>query len=55
MANIIEQDQTEVLEAAELGRVKRKMIVCRTRVPFRLPDGTWVVNTSDARKRVTSA
>lgn len=55
VANIIEQDQTEVLEAAELGRVKRKMIVCRTRVPFRLPDGTWVVNTSDARKRVTSA
>ncbi len=35
-------DRLKTLEAAEPGRVKQKMIVCRTKVPFRLPDGTWV-------------
>jgi hypothetical protein len=45
----------KALEAAEPGRVKQKMIVCRTRATYRLPDGTWVVNTSDALKRLASA
>lgn len=42
------------LEAAEPGRVKQKMIVCRTKAAYRLPDGTWVVNTSEALKRLAS-
>ena len=45
----------KALEAAEHGKVKQKMIVCRTRAAYRLPDGTWVVNTSDALKRLASA
>lgn len=48
-------DGLRALEAAEPGRVKRKMIVCRTSVTYRLPDGTWVMNTSDALKRLASA
>lgn len=44
----------KALEAAELGKVKQKMIVCRTRASYRLADGTWVVNTSDALKRLAS-
>lgn len=47
-------DGLKALDAAEPGRVKQKMIVCRTKVPFVLPDGTWVVNTSDALKRLAS-
>ena len=43
----------KALEAAEPGKVKQKMIVCRTRAAYRLADGTWVVNTSDALKRLT--
>ncbi len=45
-------DGLKALEAAEPGRVKQKMIVCRTKIPFRLPDGTWVVNTADALTRL---
>lgn len=44
----------KALEAAEPGRVKQKMIVCRTKAAYRLPDGTWVVNPSDALKRLAS-
>lgn len=44
----------KALEAAEPGRVKQKMIVCRTKAAYRLPDGTWVVNTSEALKRLAS-
>ncbi len=47
-------DGLKALETVEPGRVRRKMIVCRAKVPFRLPDGTWVVNTSDALKRLAS-
>jgi len=43
----------KALEAAEPGKVKQEMIVCRTRAAYRLADGTWVVNTSDALKRLT--
>lgn len=45
----------KALEAAEPGRVKQKMIVCRTKATYRLPDGTWIVNLSEALKRLTSA
>jgi uncharacterized protein len=45
----------KALEAAEPGRVKQKMIIYRTKTAYRLPDGTWVVNTSDALKRAASA
>ena len=44
----------KALEAAEPGRVKQKMIVCRTKAAYRLPDGTWVLNLSDALKRLTA-
>jgi hypothetical protein len=44
----------KAMEATETGKVKQKMIVCRTRAAYRLPDGTWVVNTSDALKRLAS-
>ena len=43
------------LEAAEPRRVKQKMIVCRPKASYRLSDGTWVVNTSEALKRLASA
>lgn len=46
-------DGLKALEAAEPGRVKQKMIVCRTKAAYRLPDGTWVVPPSDALKRLT--
>lgn len=42
----------KALEAAEPGRVRQKMIVCRTKAAYRLSDGTWVVNASDALKRL---
>lgn len=45
----------KALEAAERGRVKQKMIVSRTRAVYRLPDGTWVVNTLEALKRLATA
>ena len=45
----------KAIEAAEPGKVKQKMIVCRTNTTYRLSDGTWVVNTSDALKRLASA
>ena len=41
-----------VLEAIEKGRVKQKMIVCRTSAAYKLPDDTWVVNVADALKRL---
>lgn len=44
----------KALEAAEPGRVKQKLIVCRTKAAYRLPDGTWVLNPSDALKRLTA-
>lgn len=44
----------KALEAAEPGRIKQKMIVCRTQAAYRLPDGTWVVNVEDALKRLAS-
>jgi predicted AAA+ superfamily ATPase len=42
------------LELTEPKRVKLKMIVCRTRAVYRLSDGTWVLNTADALKRLAS-
>jgi predicted AAA+ superfamily ATPase len=42
------------LEAAEPRKVKQKMIVCRTKAAYRLPDGTWVMNTADGLKRLAS-
>ncbi|HWF62580.1 MAG TPA: hypothetical protein VN666_20060 [Nitrospira sp.] len=33
-------ERAGALTAAEPGRVKQKMIVCRTKIPFRLLDGT---------------
>lgn len=43
------------LEASEPGKVKQKMIVCRPRATYRLPDGTWVMSTVDALKRLAQA
>lgn len=47
-------DGLRALEDAEPGRVKHKMIVCRAKASFRLNDGTWVVNTSEALKRLAA-
>ncbi len=42
------------LEQAEKGRVREKMIVCRTPARYRLADGTWVVNVADMLARLAS-
>ena len=42
------------IEAAKPRKVKQKMILCRTNTTYRLSDGTWVVNTADALKRLAS-
>lgn len=42
----------QALEAAERGRIREKMIVCRTRATYKLRDGTWVVNASEGLKRL---
>lgn len=40
------------LEAAEAGRLRQKLIVCRTGAKYRLADGTWVVSMKDALQMV---
>jgi len=40
------------LERAEKGGLKEKYVVCRTKVPYRLTDGTWVVNLSDLLRKI---
>jgi hypothetical protein len=35
------------LDEAEKGRIKKKFVVCRTKVTYKLADGTWVVNLSE--------
>jgi predicted AAA+ superfamily ATPase len=44
----------KALESVESGRVKQKLIVCRTNLAYTLPDGTWVMNVADALKRLAS-
>jgi len=38
------------LDEAEKGRIKKKYVVCRTKVTYKLSDGTWVVNLSELLK-----
>ena len=40
------------LERAEKGGFKEKYVVSRTKVPYRLTDGTWVVNLSDLLMKI---
>jgi hypothetical protein len=40
------------LGEAEKGRVMERLIVCRTAVPYRLADGTWVVNVGGLLTRL---
>lgn len=40
------------LEQSQKGLVMEKIIVCRTSVPHKLADGTWVMNTADMLKRI---
>jgi hypothetical protein len=40
------------LERAEKGGLKEKYVVCRTKVTYRLTDGTWVVNLSDLLMKI---
>ena len=47
------EDYQQGSEGVEEG-VKQKMIVCRTKTTYRLSDGTWVVNTADALKRLAA-
>jgi len=42
------------LEQAEKGRVREKIIVCRTPAPYRLADGTWVMNVADVLEHLSS-
>ena len=35
------------LDEGEKGRIKKKFVVCRTKVTYKLADGTWVVNLSE--------
>ena len=40
------------IESAEKGRVREKMIVCRTNAAYKLADGTWVVDVAHALERL---
>lgn len=40
------------LEESEKGRVKKKFLVCRTKVTYKLADGTWVMNLSALLKNL---
>jgi len=42
------------LEQAEKGRVREKIIVCRTPALYRLADGTWVMNVADVLEHFSS-
>jgi predicted AAA+ superfamily ATPase len=35
------------LADAERRRIKEKFVVCRTKVAYKLSDGTWVMNPAD--------
>ena len=48
-------DYQQEVEAVDEGKIQPEMIVCRTKTTYRLSDGTWVVNTADALKRLASA
>jgi predicted AAA+ superfamily ATPase len=41
------------LADTEKGRIKEKFVVCRTKVAYKLSDGTWVVNPSELLKSVS--
>jgi hypothetical protein len=41
-------------ETAFKGRVKEKMIVCRTKAAYKLADGTWVLDVAHALRRLAS-
>ena len=45
--NIADADGLQALAKAEKGRIKEKFVVCRTKVPYKLSDGTWVMNLSE--------
>jgi hypothetical protein len=40
------------LEKAERGGLREKYVVCRTKVPYRLTDGTCVINLSDLLEKI---
>ena len=40
------------LAESEKGGIRRKIIVCRTKATYKLPDGTWVVNTTELFKNI---
>ena len=42
------------MEQAQKGLVKERIIACRTSVPYKLVDGTWVVDVAELLKRVGS-
>ncbi|MEI9479445.1 MAG: hypothetical protein WCO26_23140 [Deltaproteobacteria bacterium] len=41
------------LAEAEKGRIKEKFVVCRTKVTYKLPDGTWVMNLQELLRNVS--
>jgi predicted AAA+ superfamily ATPase len=41
------------LAEVEKGRIKEKFVVCRTKVTYKLPDGTWVMNLPELLKNLS--
>jgi hypothetical protein len=48
-------DASGLRSLAEAGktRIKEKFIVCRTKVTYKLPDGTWVMNLPELLKNLS--
>jgi predicted AAA+ superfamily ATPase len=40
------------LAEVEKGRIKEKFVVCRTKITYKLPDGTWVMNLPELLKNL---
>lgn len=50
--NISDSGGLRALADAEKDRVKEKYIICRTEVPYKLSDGTWVMGLTDLLKNL---
>jgi hypothetical protein len=48
--DIMDSAGLRALEEAEKGKITKKFVVCRTKVTYRLSDGTWVLNPSELLK-----
>jgi predicted AAA+ superfamily ATPase len=48
--DIADSSGLRALDVAEKGRIKKKLVVCRTKATYKLSDGTWVVSVSELPK-----